>query len=92
MTVSAVTIGSTTGAVVGMGAGQLADPHAGLAAAGSALAFTGAPHLALEGFVGAVLVMTGLLLLGLARRHRARPAPVPVPVVQEPVPKDPLQP
>jgi hypothetical protein len=65
MTVSAVTAGSTTAAVVGVGASQVA----------SALAFTGAPHLALEGLVGALLVMGGLLLTGLARRHRMRTAP-----------------
>ena len=77
MTVSAVTAGSTTGAVVGLGANQVVDPHAGVSTLASALAFTGAPHLALEGFVGALLVMTGILLTGLARRHRARPALVP---------------
>ena len=78
MTVSAVTAGSTTGAVVGLGANQVVNPNAGLSTAASALAFTGAPHFALEGFVGALLVMTGLLLTGLARRHRARPALAPV--------------
>ena len=83
MTVSVVTAGSTTAAVVGVGAGQLTDPRVGLSTAASALAFTGAPHLALEGFVGVLLVMSGLLLTGLARRHRTRivpalaPAPVP---------------
>jgi hypothetical protein len=78
MTVSAVTIGSTTGAVVGLGTNSLADPHAGVASVAGALAFTGAPHLVLEGFVGALLVMAGTLITGLARRHRARPALVPV--------------
>jgi hypothetical protein len=91
MTVSVVTAGSTTAAVVGVGASQVADPGGGLHTAASALAFTGAPHLVLEGFVGAVLVMTGVLLTGLARRHRARPAPVPVAVRQEPIREDPLQ-
>jgi hypothetical protein len=80
MTVSAVTAGSTTAAVVGVGAGQVSDPGAGFSTAASALAFTGAPHLALEGFVGALLVMIGLLLTGLARRHRGiAPALVPGP-------------
>jgi hypothetical protein len=78
MTVSAVTAGSTTAAVVGVGASQVADPGAGVSTAASALAFTGAPHMALEGFVGALLVMTGALLVGLARRHRAQPAMIPV--------------
>lgn len=87
MTVSAVTAGSTTAAVVGLGAGQVADPGAGVSTAASALAFTGAPHLALEGFVGALLVMSGLLLTGLARRHRTRTAPALVPVE---VSRDPL--
>jgi hypothetical protein len=90
MTVSVVTAGSTTAAVVGVGASQVADPGAGVHTAASALAFTGAPHLALEGLVGAVLVMTGVLLTGLARRHRARPAPVPVAVAPEPFAEDPL--
>lgn len=83
MTVSAVTAGSTTGAVVGLGTSQLVDPKAGVSTMAGALAFTGAPHLALEGFVGALLVMTGILLTGLARRHRQRPAPVPVPVIDD---------
>ncbi len=87
MTVSVVTAGSTTAAVVGVGASQLASPGAGVSTAASALAFTGAPHLALEGFVGGLLVMSGLLLTGLARRHRTRrvPALVPVPVPGDPV-------
>ena len=75
MTVSVVTAGSTTAAVVGVGASQVTDPGAGVSTAASALAFTGAPHLALEGFVGAMLVMTGVLIMGLARRHRERPIP-----------------
>ena len=75
MTVSAITAGSTTAAVVGVGAGGVADPKVGLSTAASALAFTGAPHLALEGFVGALLVMGGLLITGLARRHRTQPVP-----------------
>jgi hypothetical protein len=87
MTVSAVTAGSTTGAVVGLGVNQLADPHAGVSTMAGALAFTGAPHLALEGVVGALLVMTGILLSGLARRHRQRPALVPV-VDAAPSPED----
>jgi hypothetical protein len=78
MTVSAVTAGSTTAAVVGLGASQVADPGAGVSTAASALAFTGAPHLALEGFVGALLVMTGALLVGLARRHRDHAVVIPV--------------
>ena len=86
MTVSAVTAGSTTAAVVG--ASQVASPGAGVSTAASALAFTGAPHLALEGFVGALLVMSGLLLTGLARRHRMRTAPALVPA---PVPGDPVE-
>jgi hypothetical protein len=90
MTVSVVTAGSTTAAVVGVGASQLADPRTGVSTAASALAFTGAPHLALEGFIGALFVMTGLLLAGLARRHRARPAAVPV-AVDGPIPEDPLR-
>ena len=87
MTVSAVTAGSTTAAVVGVGASQVASPGAGVSTAASALAFTGAPHLALEGLVGALLVMGGLLLTGLARRHRMRAAPAlaPAPVPAEPV-------
>ena len=91
MTVSVVTAGSTTAAVVGVGASQVADPGAGVHTAASALAFTGAPHLALEAFAGAVLVMTGVLLTGLARRHRARSAPVPVAVAQEAFAEDPLR-
>ena len=87
MTVSVVTAGSTTAAVVGVGASQVTDPGAGVSTAASALAFTGAPHLALEGFVGALLVMCGLLLTGLARRHRMRTAPAFVPA---PVPGDPV--
>ena len=75
MTVSAVTAGSTTAAAVGVGASQVSDPGAGFSTAASALAFTGAPHLALEGFVGALLVMGGLLLTGFARRHGMRTAP-----------------
>ncbi len=75
MTVSVVTAGSTTAAVVGVGASQAADPGAGVSTAASTLAFTGAPHLALEGFVGALLVVGGVLLSGLARRQRMRPAP-----------------
>jgi hypothetical protein len=87
MTVSVVTAGSTTAAVVGVGASQVTDPRVGISTAASALAFTGAPHLALEGFVGALLVMTGLLLTGLARRHRMRTesALVPAPVPGDPV-------
>jgi len=38
-----------------------------------------------------VLVMTGVLLTGLARRHRARSAPVPVAVAQEAFAEDPLR-
>ena len=91
MTVSAVTAGSTTGAVVGLGANQLADPHAGVSTLAGSLAFTGAPHLALEGFIGAVLVMTGILLTGLARRHRERPALVPVVDGTVPPPEDRLR-
>ena len=87
MTVSVVTAGSTTAAVVGVGASQVASPGAGVTTAASALAFTGAPHLALEGFVGGLLVMAGLLLTGLARRHRTRTVPVPVPA---PAPGDPV--
>ena len=79
MTVSVVTAGSTTAAVVGVGASQVASPGAGVSTAASALAFTGAPHLALEAFVGGLLVMSGLLLTGLARRHRTRTAPALVP-------------
>jgi hypothetical protein len=75
MTVSVVTAGSTTAAVVGVGASQISNPGIGVSTAASTLAFTGAPHLALEGFVGALLVMCGLLLTGLARRHRTRTAP-----------------
>jgi hypothetical protein len=75
MTVSVVTAGSTTAAVVGVGASQVADPGAGVSTVASALAFTGAPHLALEGLLGALLVMSGVLLSGLARRQRMRPAP-----------------
>jgi hypothetical protein len=77
MTVSAVTAGSTAG-VVGVGASQLIDPKVGVSTAAGALAFTGASHLVLEGFVGALLVLTGLLVTGLARRHRAQPAAIPV--------------
>ena len=88
MTVSVVTAGSTTAAVVGVGASQVTSPGAGVSTAASALAFTGAPHLALEGFVGALLVMSGLLLTGLARRHRFRTAPA---VVPAPVPRDPIE-
>jgi hypothetical protein len=75
MTVSVITAGSTTAAVVGVGAGQVADPKVGISTAASALAFTGAPHLALEGFLGALLVMGGLLITGLARRHRTQTVP-----------------
>ncbi len=75
MTVSAVTAGSTTAAAVGVGASQLSNPGAGFSTAASALAFTGAPHLALEGFAGAMLVMGGLLVTGLARRHGMRTTP-----------------
>jgi hypothetical protein len=78
MTVSVVTAGSTATAVVGVGASQLADPKVGVSTAASALAFTGAPHLALEAFVGALLVFTGLLVTGLARRHRTQPVAIPV--------------
>lgn len=88
MTVSVVTAGSTTAAVVGVGASQVTDPRVGISTAASALAFTGAPHLALEGFVGALLVMSGLLLTGLARRHRMRTAPATL--VPAPVPGDPV--
>ncbi len=94
MTVSAVTVGSTTAAVVGVGAGDLANPHTGVVTAANALAFTGAPHLALEGFVGALLVAAGLFLTGLARRHRERPVPIAVAVAVpagSPVPEDPPQ-
>jgi hypothetical protein len=72
MSVSVMTAGSTTAAVLGVGAGGVADPKVGLSTAASALAFTGAPHLAIEGFVGALLVMGGLLITGLARRHRTQ--------------------
>ncbi len=75
MTVSVITAGSTTAAVVGVGASGVADPKVGISTAASALAFTGAPHLAIEGFVGLLLVMGGLLITGLARRHRAQTAP-----------------
>ena len=78
MTVSVVTAGSSTAAVVGVGATQVTDPGAGVSTAASALAFTGAPHLALEGFLGAMLVMSGVLIVGLARRHRERPVPAAV--------------
>jgi len=89
MTVSVVTAGSTTAAVVGVGASQVSSPGAGFSTAASALAFTGAPHLALEGFVGAMLVMTGALVVGLARRHRERPVPAVVPT-GDPTPPDPV--
>ncbi len=75
MTVSVITAGSTTAAVVGVGASGVADPKVGISTAASALAFTGAPHLALEGFLGALLVMGGLLITGLARRHRTQTVP-----------------
>ena len=75
MTVSVITAGSTTAAVVGVGASGVADPKVGLSTAASALAFTGAPHLAIEGLVGALLVMGGLLITGLARRHRTQTVP-----------------
>ncbi len=88
MTVSVVTAGSSTAAVVGLGASQVASPGAGVSTAASALAFTGAPHLALEGFVGGLLVMSGLLLMGLARRHRTRPAPALVPAPDPGIPVD----
>lgn len=88
MTVSAVTAGSTVGGVVGLGANQVVDPNTGVSTMASVLAFTGAPHLALEGFLGALLVLTGILLTGLARRHRERPALIPVVDDAVPPPED----
>jgi hypothetical protein len=89
MTVSVVTVGSSTAAAVGVGSTQLADPHAGFSAAAGALAFTGAPALALEGFAGALLLMSGLLLSGLVRRHRAQPVPMLVAEPDGPAAEDP---
>ena len=88
MTVSVVTAGSTTAAVVGVGREPGGEPRRwDLDGSERVLAFTGAPHLALEGFVGGLLVMSGLLLTGLARRHRTRTAPALVPA---PAPGDPV--
>ena len=76
MTVSAVTAGSSVGAVLGVGSGHvITDPSSAVSTAASALAFTGASHLAIEGMLGGLLVITGVLVTGLARRHRLRPEP-----------------